>query len=73
MSYWNYLPDNKDRQNVTEGHTVIRFRMRKPNLHLSKLNLHLRKPDAPWRETDFRHQPETPPPMPSRFHAIPTG
>ena len=61
MSYWNYLPDNKDRQNVTEGHTVIRFQMRKPNLHLrkpnlhlsklnlhlSKLNLHLRKPDAP--------------------------
>ncbi len=61
MSYWNYLPDNKDRQNVTEGHTVIRCRMRKPNchlsklnlhlrelnLHLSKLNLHLRKPDAP--------------------------
>ena len=61
MSYWNYLPDNKDRQNVTEGHTVIRCRMRKPNchlrklnlhlrelnLHLSKLNLHLSKPDAP--------------------------
>ena len=53
MSYWNYLPDNKDRQNVTEGHTVIRFRMRKPNLHLGKLNLHLSKLNLHLREPNL--------------------